>query len=147
VQRYCSLTNYNPVSKVSPMGRKRSRSDSVSSSEDPASPFAREASAEVKIVHLDATSAAVAEKPTVMKCLLPPHEPLTFASFDEYDLHYRKLHMNRCSECRKNFPDERFLHLHIAENHDPISAAMRDRGEKTVGNIRSFFAYISLSTL
>jgi hypothetical protein len=47
--------------------------------------------------------------------------------------HYQKTHMNRCSECQKNFPDEHFLHLHIAENHDPINASKRDKGEKTVG--------------
>jgi hypothetical protein len=88
---------------------------------------------DVKIVHLDAGS-ALSEQPAVMKCSLPPHGPLTFASFEEYDVHYQKTHMNRCSECTKNFPDEHFLHLHIAENHDPISAAKRDQGEKTVGN-------------
>ncbi|KAF2259911.1 hypothetical protein CC78DRAFT_536750 [Lojkania enalia] len=66
-----------------------------------------------------------------MKCSLPPHQPLAFASFDEYDVHYQKTHMNRCQECSKNFPSEHFLHLHIAENHDPINAAKRDRGEKT----------------
>ncbi|KAF2683674.1 hypothetical protein K458DRAFT_260054, partial [Lentithecium fluviatile CBS 122367] len=112
------------------MGVKRSRHDSVSSSEDPQSPVSREQSVDVKIVHLDADS-AVSDHPAVMKCSLPPHGPLTFASFEEYDVHYQKTHMNRCSECHKNFPDEHFLHLHIAENHDPINAAKRDQGEKT----------------
>lgn len=69
----------------------------------------------------------------VMNCSLPPHGPLTFASFEDYDVHYHKTHMNRCSDCHKNFPDQHFLHLHIAENHDPINAAKKDRGEKTVG--------------
>jgi hypothetical protein len=114
------------------MGIKRSRRDSVSSSEDPSTPLSREQSVDVKIVHLDASS-AVSDKPAVMRCSLPPHQTLTFASFEEYDVHYQKTHMNRCSECQKNFPDEHFLHLHIAENHDPINAAKRDRGEKTVG--------------
>ncbi|XPS75543.1 hypothetical protein M3J07_007618 [Ascochyta lentis] len=66
-----------------------------------------------------------------MKCLLPPHDPLAFASIQEFDVHYHKTHMNRCSECYKNFPDEHILHLHITENHDPFSAAKRDRGEQT----------------
>jgi hypothetical protein len=115
---------------------KRSRQDSVSSSEDTRSPTSREASVDVKIVHLDAGS-ALTEQPAVMKCSLPPHGPLTFASFEAYDVHYQKTHMNRCSECNKNFPDEHFLHLHIAENHDPISAAKRDQGEKMVGDFVS----------
>ncbi|KAF2622522.1 hypothetical protein BU25DRAFT_377709 [Macroventuria anomochaeta] len=112
------------------MGVKRSRRDSLSSSEDPSSPFSREQSVDVKLVHLD-TKSAVSEQPAVMKCLLPPHEPLAFTSFEEYDVHYQKTHMNRCSECHKNFPDEHILHLHISENHDPFIAAKRDRGEQT----------------
>ncbi|KAH6644558.1 hypothetical protein C7974DRAFT_430321 [Boeremia exigua] len=111
------------------MGVKRSHRDSSSSTEDP-STFSREQSADVKLVHLDSESAASAP-PAVMKCLLPPHEPVAFASFEEYDVHYQKTHMNRCSECQKNFPDEHILHLHIAENHDPFNAARRERGEQT----------------
>ncbi|KAF1927196.1 uncharacterized protein M421DRAFT_422055 [Didymella exigua CBS 183.55] len=56
---------------------------------------------------------------------------MAFASFDEYDVHYQKMHTNRCSECQKNFPDEHILHLHISENHDPFVAARRDKGEQT----------------
>ena len=67
------------------MGLKRSRQDSASSSEDPRSSVSREPSLDVKIVHLDATSSAVSES-AVMKCLLPPHAPLAFASFEEYEV-------------------------------------------------------------
>lgn len=115
------------------MGVKRSRGDSLSSSEDPSSPFSREQSVDVKLVHIDTESAAVSRQPTVMKCLLPPHESMAFASYEEYDVHYQKMHTNRCSECQKNFPDEHILHLHISENHDPFIAAKRDNGEQTVG--------------
>lgn len=111
------------------MGVKRSRRDSLSSSEDSSSPFSREQSVDIKLVHIDAE----VEQPTVMKCLLPPHDPMGFASYEEYDVHYQKMHTNRCSECQKNFPDEHILHLHIAENHDPFIAARRERGEQTVG--------------
>lgn len=114
------------------MGVKRSRRDSLSSSEDPSSPFSREQSVDVKLVQLD-TESAVSEQPAVMKCLLPPHDPLAFASIEEFDVHYLKTHTNRCSECQKNFPDEHILHLHIAENHDPFNVAKRERGEQTVG--------------
>ncbi|KAL5114337.1 hypothetical protein ACEQ8H_007774 [Pleosporales sp. CAS-2024a] len=119
------------------MGIKRSRQASVSSSES-STPCSREQSAEVKMVHLDA-EAAMADLPAVMRCSLPPHEPLSFASFDAYDVHHQKMHMNRCCECHRNFPDEHFLHLHIAENHDPINASKRDKGEKTVGSFMNFF--------
>ncbi|KAF1952122.1 hypothetical protein CC80DRAFT_479672 [Byssothecium circinans] len=112
------------------MGLKRSRGDSVSSSEGPLSPISREQSMEAKLVHLDAESAR-SDRVSVMKCSLPPHQPLEFASFDEYDVHYQKQHLNRCSACHKNFPDEHFLHLHIAENHDSIRAAKQEQGEKT----------------
>lgn len=53
-------------------------------------------------------------------------------------MHYQKVHAHRCSGCHKNFPDEHFLDLHIAENHDPIKAALRDKGEKTVGHFLFF---------
>lgn len=66
-----------------------------------------------------------------MRCLLPPHAPLTFTSYASYETHYTSTHSNRCSSCRANFPTSHFLNLHISENHDPIIAAQRDRGEKT----------------
>ncbi|KAF2492133.1 hypothetical protein BU16DRAFT_529501 [Lophium mytilinum] len=66
-----------------------------------------------------------------MKCLLPPHQPLNFTSFEDYEVHYQKAHVNRCSECYKNFPSDHYLGLHIAENHDPLNEIKRSRGEKT----------------
>lgn len=114
------------------MAVKRSRQDSVSSAEDSSTPYSREQSADIKLVHLDADS-AMSDQPAVIKCSLPPHQPLDFVSLDQYDVHYKKTHMNRCSECHRNFPDEHYLHLHISENHDPFNAAKRDQGERTVG--------------
>lgn len=67
-----------------------------------------------------------------MRCSLPPHRgTLTFATYEEYDVHYAKTHVNRCLECRKNFPTEHFLNLHIEENHDSLVSVRRDRGERT----------------
>lgn len=68
---------------------------------------------------------------STMRCLLPPHKPLSFPTYDAYDTHYQQDHTNRCSECKKNFPTAHFLNLHLAENHDPIVAARREKGEKT----------------
>ncbi|KAI9818493.1 MAG: hypothetical protein M1827_000552 [Pycnora praestabilis] len=71
---------------------------------------------------------------TVMRCSLPPHpQGLSFPSLEAYDVHYAKFHVNRCSECQKNFPTEHYLELHIEENHDPLNEARRARGEKTYG--------------
>ncbi|EAW12550.1 C2H2 type zinc finger domain protein [Aspergillus clavatus NRRL 1] len=68
----------------------------------------------------------------VMRCSLPPHrDTLSFSSYEDYEVHYRKTHVNRCSECGKNFPTDRYLDLHIEEVHDPLIAAKRDKGEKT----------------
>ena len=69
---------------------------------------------------------------TVMKCSLPPHGTLEFSTFEEFEIHYSKIHLYRCAECHKNFPTEHFLALHISENHDPLSEARRAKGEKTV---------------
>ncbi len=75
----------------------------------------------------------VSSGPGVMKCSLPPHEDtLVFSTFQEFEIHYAKSHANRCSECRRNFPTEHFLGLHIGENHDPLNEARRAKGEKTV---------------
>ena len=69
----------------------------------------------------------------VMRCALPPHrETLSFTSHEDYEVHYQQAHVNRCSQCSKNFPTGHFLELHIEENHDPLAAARRERGEKTV---------------
>lgn len=88
-----------------------------------------------KIVHLDRESG---EAPPVieMRCSLPGHrQTLSFTSFEEYDVHYAKTHVNRCVECRKNFPTEHFLNLHIEENHDALVSVKRERGEKTVSYV------------
>lgn len=72
--------------------------------------------------------------PEVMRCTLPPHNktPMIFSSLEDYEVHYAQCHVNRCSQCRKNFPTAHYLTLHIEENHDPLIDARRDKGEKTV---------------
>ncbi|KAL4807802.1 hypothetical protein BDV18DRAFT_136087 [Aspergillus unguis] len=70
----------------------------------------------------------------VMRCSLPPHrEDLSFSSYEDYEVHYRQAHVNRCTQCGRNFPTDLFLTLHIEENHDSLVAARRERGEKTYG--------------
>ncbi|KAJ5108516.1 Zinc finger C2H2 [Penicillium angulare] len=70
----------------------------------------------------------------VMHCALPPHrETLAFTSYEDYEVHYLQAHVNRCSQCSKNFPTAHFLDLHIEENHDPLAVARRERGDKTYG--------------
>ena len=66
-----------------------------------------------------------------MKCSLPPHAVLSFATFADFENHYAQAHTNRCSSCHRNFPTEHFLSLHISENHDPLEQARKAKGEKT----------------
>ena len=82
-----------------------------------------------KYASLEATETAPSS--SIMRCNLPPHKPLSFFSYEEYETHYQKDHTNRCLDCSKNFPTGHFLELHIAENHDPIAASKREAGEKT----------------
>ncbi|KAH7251988.1 hypothetical protein BKA59DRAFT_525354 [Fusarium tricinctum] len=84
-----------------------------------------------KLTQLD--SAIDDEEDTVaMRCNLPPHrEPLAFRSYDEYEVHYNKTHTNRCLECRKNFPSEHLLNVHIEECHDPLVTVKKEQGEHT----------------
>ncbi|KAJ5575759.1 Zinc finger C2H2 [Penicillium sp. DV-2018c] len=81
--------------------------------------------------------------PEVMHCSLPPHrETLSFTSYEDYEVHYLQSHVNRCSECSKNFPTSHLLNLHIEENHDPLAAARRARGDKTVSYLDSGHDFI-----
>jgi hypothetical protein len=84
-----------------------------------------------KSVHLDSIPQLLTQE--VMQCTLPPHRaPVSFSSYEDYEVHYQQFHVNRCSECGKNFPSERFLTLHIEEHHDPLMEARREKGERTV---------------
>ncbi|KAL7918913.1 hypothetical protein ACQKWADRAFT_302909 [Trichoderma austrokoningii] len=68
----------------------------------------------------------------VMRCSLPPHrEPIGFRFYDDYETHYRNFHTNRCIECRKNFPTDHLLNIHIEECHDPLARVAREKGEHT----------------
>ncbi|KAG9569586.1 hypothetical protein KCU77_g19065, partial [Aureobasidium melanogenum] len=82
-----------------------------------------------KYTHLDASTSAIAN--TAITCALPPHQPIKFNTYNDYEVHYLKAHSFRCIECAKNFPTEHFLSLHIAESHDPLNRVRQDRGEKT----------------
>ncbi|KAJ5995025.1 hypothetical protein N7481_002002 [Penicillium waksmanii] len=114
---------------------KRSRSRSESRTPSPSTHSRSSTSGVVtpmersKIIHGE--SAPIIE---AMHCALPPHrETLSFASHEDYEVHYRQAHVNRCAECSRNFPTGHFLNLHIEENHDALAAARRARGEKTYG--------------
>ncbi|RMY07450.1 hypothetical protein D0868_05344 [Hortaea werneckii] len=113
---------------------KRLREGSVSSSEDalPAAAFSRSPSVEATSHPQKYASLEPADRPvSVMQCHLPPHKPLSFQGYDEYEAHYQQAHTNRCMDCKGNFPSTHLLELHLAENHDPIIAARREKGEKT----------------
>lgn len=89
-----------------------------------------------KVLQLDPDSTGEPRPANEMRCSLPPHrETLSFSSFEAYEVHYSQTHMNRCLECRKNFPTEHFLNLHIEENHDALVSVRRERGEQTVGSL------------
>lgn len=65
-------------------------------------------------------------------CTLPPcnKSPVKFRNNEDFESHYRSLHCMNCSECKKIFPSEHILNLHIIENHDSISLTRKSRGEK-----------------
>jgi len=74
--------------------------------------------------------------PTSYTCSLPPlcsAKPMFFPTSTALDSHYQKHHAHICSvnSCKKVFPDELFLDLHLREFHDPIVALQRESGKKT----------------
>jgi hypothetical protein len=100
-----------------------------------------------KIVHLDSQS-GVAQQPPEMFCSLPPHrQTVSFPSYEDYEIHYLKDHTNRCTQCRKNFPTEHFLNLHIEENHDSMISVLKERGEKTVSLEKLALLYYSIENM
>lgn len=113
---------------------KRSRSSSTTSTPSGSAVYTPSRSTSVEPIE-HATKYAqlelAAPSSSAMRCLLPPHRPMSFSSYAEYETHYSQSHSNRCSDCHHNFPTAHFLEIHIAENHDPIVAARRERGEKT----------------
>ena len=110
---------------------KRSRQPSVSSAEGDASTPCSSLSPDGKLVHLDLDQDSSPQPPPLIMFSHPPHQPLAVSALDDDQVNNQQKHTNPCSECQRNFPDTHFLHLHIAENHDPIRAAKRDRGEQT----------------
>lgn len=85
-----------------------------------------------KLVDLD-RDASGAESALSITCSMPPHKAgLSFRTYDEYEKHYNKAHVNRCLECGKNLPSDHLLNVHIEECHDVFVAVKRDRGEHTV---------------
>ncbi|KAK1245223.1 hypothetical protein MKX08_004852 [Trichoderma sp. CBMAI-0020] len=84
-----------------------------------------------KIAGLD-SAAEDEEAGFVMRCSLPPHrESIGFRFYDDYEAHYHNFHTNRCIECRKNFPTDHLLNVHIEECHDPLARVAREKGEHT----------------
>ena len=140
---------------------KRSREDFETSSPDSGAPGDTEAAARLvvhpstfagspsslsKIIHLDSESGEAKPAPEMI-CSLPPHrQTLSFATYEGYEVHYLKDHTNRCTVCRKNFPTEHFLNLHIEENHDSLVSVRKERGEKTVSliNIPSILLHLQI---
>jgi len=86
----------------------------------------------VKRLQLDGSSSDSSAAEQSIQCVLPPHPEMTFATYNAYEVHYEQHHLHRCTECHKNFPSDHYMQLHIAENHDPIIAVRRERGERTV---------------
>ena len=126
-----SQDNNIPTTFSSTKFRSRSHSNSIS---DPGS---------------DSTSTSPSSTPTSKKYnridpkLTPLHKPIItcnflptcnqrpFSSYAEFESHYHQQHTNRCHECNKNFPTDRYLMIHIAENHDVFNELKREAGEKT----------------
>ncbi|EWC45601.1 hypothetical protein DRE_05162 [Drechslerella stenobrocha 248] len=76
-----------------------------------------------------ATTAATDARHTIT-CTLPSCPQREHATTEAYETHYGKHHINRCTDCAKNFPTARILECHIRENHDMFAVLALERGEK-----------------
>ena len=87
--------------------------------------------------HASTSAFGLAAASGLLSCSLPPIcsvHPVYFESSTAQESHYHKHHAHVCSleECRKVFPDEHFLNLHIREFHDPLVAIQQEKGDRTV---------------
>ncbi|KAK4214560.1 hypothetical protein QBC37DRAFT_421116 [Rhypophila decipiens] len=137
----------DPRTFLSPRSRTSSPASSSTPANDGPSPTAKEKEQKrqptpsqedepwSKIIELDFSSETADGKEddrNSMNCSLPGHKyPQIFDTYEEYEAHYIRSHSNRCRRCRKNFPSEHLLGLHIEELHDSFVAVKRERGEQT----------------
>lgn len=86
------------------------------------------------------TNSALREGVTAFTCTLPPtcspSQPTKFSTSDSLSAHYQSHHAHVCSAagCRKMFPSEIFLDLHLNEWHNPMNQVRLERGDKIVGS-------------
>ncbi|KAI8602023.1 hypothetical protein EDD21DRAFT_304305, partial [Dissophora ornata] len=59
------------------------------------------------------------------------HGDWTFPNAAAYEHHYETNHRYICETCKKPFPGEKWLELHLREVHDVMVRIKRERGEKT----------------
>ncbi|KAF8935634.1 hypothetical protein BGZ47_009817 [Haplosporangium gracile] len=59
------------------------------------------------------------------------HGEKTFSSAAMYEHHFDTNHRHICQTCKKAFPGEKWLVLHIREIHDVLVRIQRERGERT----------------
>ncbi|CUM64295.1 uncharacterized protein PRCAT00001893001 [Priceomyces carsonii] len=67
-----------------------------------------------------------------MTCDLPscPSNSILFSNYYEYENHIVTSHNYICIECKRKFPSEYFLNLHIDENHNPLLKIKQEQGTK-----------------
>jgi hypothetical protein len=132
-----SREDFDAPSTIASQDSRESAIGLVSPSHSASGSNARESS---KLLSIDSEVGEAATSSEIMHCSLPPHarQPISFTSFEDYEIHYNQTHVNRCVECRKNFPTPHFLDLHISENHNPLIEVLRDRGEHTVSFTNAF---------
>jgi hypothetical protein len=100
--------------------------------DDSPSETSKEGEQAVKRQQMDNSQTSQSLADRTIRCSLPPHADMDLPSYHAYEVHYEQYHLHRCSECLKNFPSDHYLQLHITENHDPITALKKERGERTV---------------
>ncbi|ANZ77519.1 BA75_05217T0 [Komagataella pastoris] len=66
---------------------------------------------------------------TLFRCTLGTCEA-GFTDHSSLNHHLLQYHTYICQSCKKNFPNERFLYLHIQEHHNPFNSIKEERGEK-----------------
>ncbi|KAF6761732.1 hypothetical protein DFP72DRAFT_842588 [Ephemerocybe angulata] len=127
-----STASFHPV-QTTKRHRTSSQSSGSSSGNGPSRSGVANKASRISPPAEEGEEASAATHPLL--CTLPPtcnHKPTPLANTKELESHYATYHAHVCEQqgCGCVFPDARLLELHQTENHDPLAAMRKERGDK-----------------
>lgn len=80
----------------------------------------------------DDDTKSLVEPTSSIICSIQPCENTPFLNYSSYESHVLTNHTHNCLQCKKRFPNENLLEIHIEENHNPFFDIKKDKGRKYI---------------